>query len=444
MTGYAEIRRKVLLNVCLAGFLICGAADYACAAKTQKQAGGLSMEQAVKKAVLWHPSIDEAVNNLNMRGARIDEAQAGYMPRVSGGLNSGYTSRDRDGWRPKMNVTATQMLYDFGKVRSSVELATAGKQVGKAQLLLAVDQLIRETSVAFIEVQRYRALLDVANQQVKGVRSIAQLVQQRSTEGASSRSDQLQADSRVEAAQTTVLEITSQLERWKASLAYLTGLQNITSIPANVPKWFGDACKIREPDWNKVPAIIQADAQSKEAQAQLTQTRSQALPTVSLKADAGYDLNDTDRSKGEFNVGVVISGDIYQGGATSARNNAAAYALQAADAARDKARFDVQHSLREARIQISSMSKLLGTMTIRDTMMRETRDLYEQQYLELGTRTLLDVLNAEQELYQGQFSRVNTVHDMRRLDIDCLYSSGMMRNSFALNGISVKGVVLTP
>lgn len=444
MTRHGAKGRILLLNVSFIMAFICSFSSDAFAARSQRSASGLSFEQAVKKAVLWHPSIDEAVNNLNMRGARIDEAQAGYMPRISGNVNSGYANQNNDSWRPKMSISATQMLYDFGKVRNSVDVATAGKQIGKAHLLLAVDQLIRETSTAYIEVQRYSALLSVANQQVKGVRSIAKLVTQRSNEGASTRSDQLQADARVEAAETTVLEISSQLERWQANLAYLTGLKTVAKVPADVPKWLGKACNISKPDWNKVPAIVQAEAQSKEAQAQLAQTRSQALPTLSLKADAGYDLNHTDNNKGEFSVRVVISGDIYQGGATSARNNAAGHALRAADAARDKARFDVQHSLREARIQTVSMGKLLGTMATRDKMMRETRDLYEQQYLELGTRSLLDVLNAEQELHQGRFASVNTSHDIRRLNIDCLYSSGMLRNSFALNGVSVRGVTLTP
>jgi adhesin transport system outer membrane protein len=155
-------------------------------------------------------------------------------------------------------------------------------------------------------------------------------------------------------------------------------------------------------------------------------------------------MDATTSRKTEFNVGLYISGDLYQGGAATARRNAAGYALRASEAARDRARLDVQHSLREASVQTGSMGRLLGSLSARDKMMQETRDLYQKQYIELGTRTLLDLLNAEQELHQARFNRVNTLHDIRRLDADCLYSSGMLRSSFALNGISVRGVVLTP
>lgn len=438
--------RNLLVGVGIfIGFLvyIAGSEAYA-AKKTKQQAAGVTLENAVKRAVQWHPSIDEAVNNLNMRQSRIDEAEAGYLPRISAGANSGYSSRDRNGWRPYMSVTATQMIYDFGKVRSTVDVASAGTEVGKAQLLLAVDHLIRETATAYIEVQRYNALLAVARQQLNGVNTVAKLVSQRSQEGASTRSDLLQAEARVEAAETTILEITTQMERWESNLAYLTGAKGKVGVNATVPKWFDAACNIKNPDWNKVPAIIQAEAQGKEALAQLAETRAQALPTLSLKADAGYDMDATTSRKTEFNVGLYISGDLYQGGAATARRNAAGYALRASEAARDRARLDVQHSLREASVQTGSMGRLLGSLSARDKMMQETRDLYQKQYIELGTRTLLDLLNAEQELHQARFNRVNTLHDIRRLDADCLYSSGMLRSSFALNGISVRGVVLTP
>ena len=74
--------------------------------------------------------------------------------------------------------------------------------------------------------------------------------------------------------------------------------------------------------------------------------------------------------------------------------------------------------------------------------MRETGRLYRIQYLEMGTRTLVDLLNAEQELQQVRFEAVNIRQNLRRLQVDCLFLSGRMRDAFHLSGTSVRGVML--
>jgi adhesin transport system outer membrane protein len=184
--------------------------------------------------------------------------------------------------------------------------------------------------------------------------------------------------------------------------------------------------------------MLQAKAEKEEASAQLAASRADALPTVSLEATTGYDLNgsrDTisgnDRQP-EYSVGVNVSSSLYSGGQTGARKRAAAYGLQAAESAISSARIDTERNLMESRSQIGTLNRLMSSLQSRADMMVKTRDLYREQYVELGTRTLLDLLNAEQELHQARFQSANTVHDIRRLDINCLYSSGKMRQSFGL------------
>ncbi len=93
----------------------------------------------------------------------------------------------------------------------------------------------------------------------------------------------------------------------------------------------------------------------------------------------------------------------------------------------------------ESRSQIGTLSRLMSSLELRADMMVKTRDLYREQYVELGTRTLLDLLNAEQELHEARFQSANTVHDIRRLNLNCLYSSGKMRQSFGLQASALRG-----
>lgn len=404
----------------------------------------LSLEQAVHIALNWHPSIDEAVGRINQHTAEIDVARAGYYPKVSGGIDTAYRSGGGGSWQPRLNVSASQMVYDFGKVSNSVDASIAGANVSRAQLLVGVDVLIRDTANAVIEMQRYRALLGIAREQLGGVQNIADLVRQRSDRGASTRSDEIQASAREQAAQSTVLEINAQLQRWENTLANLIGRNGPINVASTVPQWLSSACDIAEPDWTQVPAVLQAEAQRAEALAELNLTSAQAFPTLQLEGNTGYDFNGHSASNDqpEFTIGFNLSGSLYDGGAAAAGQAAASHALDAADAAIRSARLDIGSSLLVARSQTSSLQQLLGSLMERDGMMRQTRDLYRQQYVELGTRTLLDLLNAEQELHQAGFDAANATHDLRLLGVECMFNSGRARHLLALDGMTVRGVEL--
>ncbi|WP_273729214.1 TolC family outer membrane protein [Brucella gallinifaecis] len=407
----------------------------------------LTLEKAVQIAVNWHPSIDEAVGKINQNTAEIGVARAGYYPKIKGGIGSSYSSEYSGEWQPRLNVSASQMVYDFGKVSGSVDARTAATNVSRAQLLMGVDILIRETANAVIEIQRYRALLAVAREQHRGVKAIASLVGERSDQGASTKSDQVQAEARVIAAESTILEISGQLKRWESTLADLLGRPGAIKVASNVPQWLQNTCSAAEPDWTKAPGVLQAQARKEEALAKLKVARAEVFPTLSLDASSGYDFNQgssRNRSSEDpsFKVGLNISGNLYNGGATIANRNAANHALTASEAAIRNSRLEISSSLAQARSQTSSIQQLLGSLKTRSNMMSQTRDLYRQQYVELGTRTLLDLLNAEQELHQAAFDAANSTHDLRKLGVDCMFNSGRSRELFALEDMKVRGMEL--
>lgn len=343
-------------------------------------------------------------------------------------------SKDSDGslW-PKFQVTARQMLYDFGKVSSSVETGEAGAALSRARLLASADQLARDVALAVVEIQRNRRLMEVAGRQVARIAEIARLVDERTASGASTDSDQVQAASRLESARAARLQYKTAHQREMANLASLTGAE--VSPSEGIPSWLPKACDVSEPDWNSVSELQVAEAQHRRATAQLKSSRSDAFPTLSLEASTAYDLHyrGGDDRKFDYSVGLNVSTPLYQGGATGARVRAAAFALESADAARDGARTTANMQLSQARQQVTLLRQLLQTLNSRTKIMAKARDLYRVQYLDLGTRTLLNVLDAEKELHDAELLAVNAEHDLRRLYVTCLYHSGRSRERFGIS-----------
>lgn len=409
--------------------------------RTARQAV-LTLQSAVQDAVGWHPSVDRAIATLSASGQEIKEAKAGYYPQISGGIGPSLSLTGGTSWRPRATLSGTQMLYDFGKIRSSVDVSKAGERISRAELLLAVDALARNTSFAVIEIQRYRALLAVAEEQLASLKEINELVQLRVRRGASTRSDYSQAAARIESARATILQIMAELQRWQSNVRHLVGREGPVDVVADVPAWLNRACQIADPDWDQVPAIMQSLAQRDEAQAAYRGARAARLPTVSLGAEVDTDMRDPFSQRNDVSVGITISSSLYQGGARKAREQASLYALQSADAALAAARLETRRTLAEGQEQIGNLRERMEAIGQRRAQMQETGMLYRLQYFELGTRTLLDLLNAQQELHQTRFEEVNAEHDMRRLNVECLYSSGTLRDAFALTGTVVRGVTL--
>jgi len=410
----------------------------------------LSMFDAVHRAVGWHPLIAESIGNLYQQRQGVKAARSAYFPQLSAGIVAGEDTeykREGDGHAIQLNVS--QMLFDFGKVSSSVRQAKANVRRSQAQVLQSIDEVAKQTAKATIEVQRYQALLESSEEQIEGVSAIANLVQIRKEQGASSRSDVLQAQSRINAAQTSKHQMEALLQRWRSTLQNLTGLQSRFRVSMSVPEDVAQACDVQSFDLLAVPGVLIAEAHRAEAMARLDQSRANAWPTFSLDANVNQYLDqdyvdanafDEQESAIFFNVSMPI----YQGGRVSAGKEGAGYALLSADAAKDTAQLLTIQKYQEAQEEAAGLMRSLTTLNSRESAIAETRDLYKQQYSVLGTRTLIDLLNAEQELHLARIEKNNTIYDLHLLKIDCLYSRGGLRNAFSLDGRQIQGVEVLP
>ncbi|MDE1198678.1 MAG: TolC family protein [Pseudomonas sp.] len=167
-------------------------------------------------------------------------------------------------------------------------------------------------------------------------------------------------------------------------------------------------------------------------------------PSFNQYLDNNYDSQNPAIDRTQVGIFLNLEVPIYQGGAISARSRAASYALTAADSAEDAARLQARQGLSESQAQTSGLTRRLNSLEFRETTITEARELYGKQYLELGTRPLLDLLNAEQEIHQSRFDLANTQADLHRLQIDCLYNSGALRRAFGIDHSTIQHVEILP
>lgn len=410
----------------------------------------LDINVAVARAVSWHPDIREAVGQLFEQSEAVNVARAQYYPQVNGGINNGITNSYSDsGYSPSLVLSISQMLYDFGKADSQVRAANAGVAQAQANVLVSIDTVAHDTSSAIVQVQGYQKLVGIAREQLAALNGISQLARQRSDEGASSVSDVVQTEARIEGARAMLLQYQANLDRWRATLSARLGWDLIQHVSDAFPASLQGVCDVSQPDDQLIPTVLAAYAQANKAQAQLDESSARMLPTISLQPEVTHYLNDRyansqtlDRT--QYSAWVKVEVPLYQGGRLTASRNAASHSLEAAKAAVQNAQLTARQRLTEAKNEAQSLARTLQIQARQQQLGERTRALYQQQYLELGTRPLLDVLNAEQEVFQARFTEQQTLTQLHQLQLDCLYSTGKMRSAFALNNRTIQSVEIQP
>ncbi|WEJ34625.1 TolC family protein [Devosia sp. SD17-2] len=148
-------------------------------------------------------------------------------------------------------------------------------------------------------------------------------------------------------------------------------------------------------------------------------------------------LGQTDPS---YKIGLNVSGSLYSGGTSAARAEGAEHAVEAAKAALALAQVETQRSLAETSSQLSTMKRLKTALTESQSTLDQTRALYRTQYTELGTRTLLDLLNAEDDYHSARHDAVSVGYDFNTLALDCVRNSGELRDVLGLTQASIRGL----
>jgi adhesin transport system outer membrane protein len=409
----------------------------------------LSLYDAVKIAEQRHPSISAAIAAIGQQNGNVDVAKSAYWPQVQSGVQSGRNSGSgASGQQQLLSVTADQTLYDFGKTKNNVKVYEAGVDQQKANLLTAIDEVAFQTADAVVNVARYQALVKINQTQVAGIARILDIARLRANAGLTSQADPIQAQSRYESSQSTLLDSKMQLRQWEEKLRTLIGIPgpyNLAALPDNLLK---KARLFENPKPNELPSVIAAEYEKNAALAQKDLARSNRLPTLSVEGSLNKAISGvnpyTDKEKGSYSsIMLKVTGPTWQGGSLGKKERAANYAVEAARAKRDAAYLETADKIKTYREQILGVQDRLTVLDSREQSIKKTRELYEDQY-KLGTRTVLDLLNSEQEIQFASAERENARFDTWENLVNYISVSGRTRQVYGLNDSTIQGVEIKP
>lgn len=396
-----------------------------------------NLQQVVEMAVANYPSIRGAMATVGQQQAGVDVARAGYYPTVQVGINTGRQGLYGSGQAASASVS--QMLFDFGKVKNAVASAESSVNTSALQVNAEVDRVATQAALAAVELERYTSLEASARAQLDAVNKLLDLARKRAQLGASNQADPAQAEARVSAAEATLESVRNLVSQQRTQLTTLIGRE----VPAGGVVISQDVLKQAvsniSPDVENSVNVQIAESQKETAVADLEEAKSNTKPTLSLQAGVNQYLGAASNympGGREYTLTIGVTHNIFQGGAPTARVRGAAEALRGAD---ERIRTEQLQAANDRRVyeeQMTSLASRMTTLKSRRASIVETQKLYKEQYLSLGTRSLLDLLNSEAEIYQAESDEINARHDLWAAEVSYINTTGYMRDVFKLGNAS--------
>jgi adhesin transport system outer membrane protein len=415
-----DVNKLVLRTLALTWFQIVCAPVFAQALPVEPNPGNL--RDAVERAVLQNPEVKLRFHNLE--AAQFDRAAAkgGWLPKVdvevSGGPKTILTptlASSRNYSSNRAQIQLRQTLFDGFATSSDIRRLSHTLQATYYDFLSVSNQTALEAGRAYTDVLRFRELVELAATNFTTHQEVHDRISQKVNAGVGRRVDLEQASGRLALAESNWLTEASNLHDVSARYQRLVGDAPAANL---APLGVIDAVLPQSPDFltsatRKNPDFLSAVATIRAYRADLALRKAAMYPTLELRARQTQETNQSGVT-GEFRdsaLEVVLSYNLYRGGSDNSRAKQYAAKLSSAFDIRDKTCRDVWQTGQIAFNDSQRLVSQIKLLTQHELSTSKARQAYQQQF-DIGQRSLLDLLDTENELYQARRALTNSEYDL--------------------------------
>jgi len=380
--------------------------------------------QSVQKTIEGNPEVAAKFNAFRASNDEIDVAAGAWKPHLDATAEAGKRAyentqslpRDPRFYQGGVRLQLTQLLWDGLGTHNEIERLGHAKLVRWFDFLDSTEQFGLESAKAYYDVVRYRKLVALAEDNYVQHKVSFDQVQSRVNAGVGRGVDLEQVIARVALAESNLVTERANLhdvtERYIRLVGAVPPAENVSavSMAKPLPASEGEAMRIAA---LQSPAVAAAIENLRSARAAVAARKSPFQPRVEARAQgaAGHNLDGVLYQKHDVGAEIAVTWNIFNGGADSARERQYANLLTQAENLRDKACIDARQTVSVAFNDVRKLGEQLGYLDRNVVSIQKARDAYRQQF-DIGQRSLLDLLNSENELYTAKRSYVLAEEDL--------------------------------
>lgn len=378
-----------------------------------------TLKQALSATYRYSPQLDAERARLRAIDEEVARANSGYRPNITGQADVTYQdSRTRPAGINNGGNTAkgysinlVQPLFRGFQVTNAVNEAEAAVRAGRETLRDVERQVLLSAVTAYMDVVRDQAVVRLQENNVNVLSRELKATQDRFSVGEVTKTDVSQAVAR-RAGSVSQLDLArANLKTSRGSFEQVVGhpASNVSDPPVperTLPKSLEEAISIGQ---RENPLLVAALYREQGARYTVDRIRGELLPSVQVEASYG-ERWDPSRQIEESETGTVatrMTVPIYEGGEVYARVRQAKHTHVSRIQEIEQVRTQVRQSIVAAWSQLqAARAQLQSDRTQVEANQTALAGVREEE--KVGQRTLLDVLNAEQELLTSQVTLETT------------------------------------
>jgi len=373
-----------------------------------------TLEQAVAITLATNPELKSTFNQFKSAVKQADASTGAYLPSLDLDAGIGYegidpadsTGRsDTDLTRKEATLSLTQLLWDGNATLNDMDRTAADAESVRFQLLADASDLALQVTQVYLDAVKATEILALSESNLSVHKEIYRDIQRRAQSGIGSTADVSQVEARIAKAHGNLLAAQNNLVDTHTQFTRLVGQQPLgliypradeTKLPLSLQDALVEA-------FDKHPVIKVSLVDVDSARFQYKQSKGNYYPTFSIEASQTWrDDAGGDRGRSEETLAMLrMRYNLYNGGSDRDLSERAAYQLNQAKDLRDNAYRQVEESLRLSWSALDLTLQQKNFLADHVDSASETVIAYEKQY-RIGQRTLLDLLNTENELFEAR------------------------------------------
>ncbi len=376
-----------------------------------------TLQEAMQQAVTEHPEVHAAVNRRLAADSGLRAAQGGYLPQVdvlagygregtdnpstrADGNNSDWSTRNRG----ESTIRLTQNLFNGFATSSEVGRNKATVNSRAYALLNTSERTALTVAQVYLELLTRQDLVRLAQDNLDSHERIHDQIRLRTDRGVGRLADLNQAEARLAQARNNLITEQTNLVDAQTNFYSAVGVDAVdlqrpatgVQLPETLPQ-------ARQQLIENSPLLRSAEADIAAAEQQYKAAKSTFYPRfdAELGRSANNDIDGQDGHYNEWEAMVRMRYNLYSGGSDKATLEARSYQANEALDIRNNALRQLNeelglawNALNNARTQLPIAQKYVDETT-------QVRTAYQKQFA-LGERTLLDLLDSENELFSAQ------------------------------------------
>ena len=384
-----------------------------------------SLRDGLAKAYNTNPSLAAERAQLHAQDEKVPQALSGWRPTVNltGRFNREYTESVTDftfsAGEQTINTQSLQLelrqpLYRGGRTSNETRSAEELVYAARAGVVDVEQKVLLAAAVAHFDVVRAQEVvnLSISNEQVLSRQ--LQAVKDRFEVGELTRTDVSQAEARLADASASRVAAEGDLSISRSNYQSVVGERPGTlSFPAseNMPKLF-DSETGQKLALQRNPAIVAAVHSERAALYDISAAAGVLLPEITLDTSVARLVDPTTFTdeQDRFQIGVTGRMPLYQSGSEYSRVRELRMTAMQRRKQVDEARRSVTEEFSRWWEELVTARARLASFQASVTANEIALDGVNQE-AEVGARTILDVLDAEQELFEAKVNLVRVQRD---------------------------------